>query len=382
MNTRPRMILTVGPSPELVGGMSTVISQMTRLNFDGRYRIECFPITMSASSEESSAHRVARHVSQRLRLGKALRERAIDIVHIHTCSGFSFHRCAWDMRVARRHGAKTILHMHGAQFDEYVNRASGLEKRLIRHALHSADRVIALSVRWRQVLQAAGPRAQIDVIENAVDPAPAIPPRHGRSPCRFLTLSRMDRWKGIDDLLQAAELMQRRGMDFRLTLAGPEGTAGDRRQIQSKIDAKNLTSCVEYIGTVTGVEKTQLIEASDIYVQPSHQEGLPISILEAFAHELPVVATRVGAIPEIMDDDVQGLTVPPHDPAALAQAMGALLVDVPRRFALGFAGRALADSRFSIARFRADLVALYDSLLNGNLKSSHATVVARTAAML
>lgn len=382
MNAKSKLVLTVGPSPDLVGGMSSVINQMTRLDFAGRYAIECFPITLSSSSEESSAHRIARHVSQRLRLGRILRERDFAIVHIHTCSGFSFHRCAWDLRVARRHGAKTVLHMHGAQFDNYVDRASGLEKRLIRHALQSADRVVALSARWHQVLLSAAPKARIEIIENAVDPAPAQRQRPCNGPCRFLTLARMDAWKGIDDLLDAASLMQRRGMDFRLTLAGPEGSAGDRRQIQGKIDARDLTSRVVYVGTVMGAEKEHLLEATDVYVQPSHHEGMPISILEALAHEVPVVATRVGAIPEIIDDDVHGLIVPARDPGALAQAMGTLVVDVPRRLALGSAGLTLAKSRFSLARFREELTSIYDTLLSQGSRSSLTQRIAQSAAVL
>ena len=122
----PARVLTIGPSHELMGGMSTVIGQMLQLDFAGRYAVSALPITMAPGSGESGPRRIARHVGQRLLLGKTLRESPAAIVHIHTCSGFSFHRSAWDLRVARRHGCRTVLHMHGAQFDEYFSSARRL----------------------------------------------------------------------------------------------------------------------------------------------------------------------------------------------------------------------------------------------------------------
>ena len=356
-------ILNIGPSPTQVGGMSAVLGQMLRLDFAGRYSMSVLPITISRHPGESRPQRVLRHVKQRLLLGRTLRQGDFGIIHIHTCSGFSFHRNAWDVRVARRKGLRTVLHMHGARFDEYYENAGSVEQAFIRRTLRMADRVIALSAGWRSRLSAIEPAASIHIIENAVETAKKTPHRPPNGACRFLMLARMDTWKGVDDLLEACACLRNCGVPFEVTLAGPEGTAGDRPAIEAKIGARRLVHHVKYLGAVHGDAKEKLLAESDVLVQPSHQEGLPISLLEAFAHGMPVVATRVGAVPEILEHDVEGLIVSPANPAELARAMGVLAIDPPRRRMLGDAGWKSATSRFALARFRDDLVALYDGLV-------------------
>ena len=361
--TQPTTVLMIGPPPEMVGGMGAVVGQMMRLDFAGRYRMEFLPITVSPQPRESRMSRIARHFRQRRRLGNTIRRVCPSIVHIHTCSGFSFHRLAWDMRVASRRGCRTVLHMHGARFGEYFADAGALEQRLVRSALSSADRVVALSESWRVKLTEISPAARVVVVENAV----ATPvPRSGRprgAACRFVILARMDEWKGIDDLLDACALLHRRGAAFELTLAGPEGTAGDSATINRKIHERGMDGCVRHVGAVQGEAKAALLEEADVYVQPSRHEGMPIAVLEAMAWGLPVVATRAGAMPEVIEDDVQGFLVQPCQPMALASAMGTLTFDLPRRAAMGKAARALAATRFGLTRLRDDLVSLYDDIM-------------------
>lgn len=374
---QPVHVLTIGPSPDLVGGMSTVIAQMLRLNFAPRFTLSALPITMSCGPAESGPRRAARHVGQRLLLGKTLRNQSAAIVHVHTCSGFSFHRSAWDLTVARRHGCRTVLHMHGARFREYFSGARRLEQRLVRAALEAADRVIALSDGWKEKLLAIAPEARVAVIENAVEKAPFENPRSASGVCRFLTIARMDSWKGIDDILDACAILKRQGCFFELILAGPAGTAGDAATITEKISQRGLANLVRYMGPVIGDAKAKLLADSDVYVQPSHQEGLPISVLEAFACRLPVIATRVGAMPEVIEHEVQGLLVPSKNPVALATAMSSLAIDPPRRIAMSTEAYRLAATRFSLSRFRDDLVELYDALIRGPQRQVRPLVASR-----
>ena len=353
----------IGAPPEMVGGMGAVVGQMMRLDFAGRYRMEFLPITVSPQACESRVGRVARHFRQRRRLGNTIRRVCSSIVHIHTCSGFSFHRSAWDMRVASRRGCRTVLHMHGARFGEYFADAGTLEQRLVRSALSSADRVIALSESWRVKLLEIAPSARVTAVENAVELPTLRRPLALGATCRFLLLARMDEWKGIDDLLDACALLHRRGVAFELTLAGPEGTAGDSETIDRKIHEHGINGCVRYVGVVQGEANAALLAEADVYVQPSRQEGVPIAVLEAMAWGLPVVATRAGAMAEVIEDDVQGFLVQPCQPMALASAMGTLAFDLPRRAALGEAARTLATTRFGLTRLRDDLVSLYDDVM-------------------
>ncbi len=102
-----------------------------------------------------------------------------------------------------------------------------------------------------------------------------------------------------------------------------------------------------------------LLARARLFVLPSRSEGIPLTALEAMACGLPVVATRVGGLPEVVDDGVTGLLVPPADPAALAEAMVAIWNDPDRGDRMGHAGRLRAEERFDVRRMVAQYEALY-----------------------
>ena len=104
--------------------------------------------------------------------------------------------------------------------------------------------------------------------------------------------------------------------------------------------------------------------SADVLVLPSHHEGLPMSMLEAMAAGVAVVVTSVGAIPEALNTDEDGVIVPPGDVDALADALDALLADSERRGRIAATGRARVIRDYSVARVARDLDAVYRQLLD------------------
>ena len=360
--TAPPTVIVVGPPASLVGGMAAVVEQVLTLDFGDHYRTVAFPTTFSPTGRESRFRQVVRHGRHLRRLAGNIRRSAASIIHVHTCSGFSFFRSVADMLVGQRGRCRVILHIHGAAFDEFHAGAGSLRRRLIAWSLRRADRVVALSEAWREKLRGMSPGANVTVIENAVSGPASVPSRRHDGPCRFLLLARMDEWKGVDDLLEACHRLHGEGVAVELVLAGPAGTAGDAAILDRRIHTLGLDSAVRYVGPVFGDDKVNLLRWADVYVQPSHNEGMPISLLEALSYGLPVVATRVGAVPEVLTDQREGLLVPAHRPDRLARAMGELIANIAHRETLGRAARDLASTRFGMDRFRRDLIALYDVL--------------------
>lgn len=377
---KPINVVMVGPPLDSMGGMTSVVRQTVGLAYDGRYAVHHLPTTHGNQLDERSWQKLRRHRAQVDRLHRTVKELDARIVHIHTCSGFSFYRSLVDMLAARRLDCHTVLHVHGAQFNEFFHESSAPARWSIGWGLSRADRVIALSSSWRDKLLAMAPAANVTVIENSVAPGNERAVReagHSES-CHFIILARMDQWKGIDDALEASHELAQRGVNFRLTLAGPEGTAGDAAGLIEKIRSLGIAHQVCYIGPVEGDAKTNLLESADVYLLPSHNEGMPVSLLEALAHGLPIVGTCVGAVPEVVEDGVVGFLVPPKSPSQLAEAMATIATNVGRRAQFANAARCLAKSRFSLMRFERELIGLYDGLLRSRppeldvLKQSHA----------
>jgi glycosyltransferase involved in cell wall biosynthesis len=131
-------------------------------------------------------------------------------------------------------------------------------------------------------------------------------------------------------------------MPYRAAIVGdgPERAA---------LEAAAATAQVELLGERGDVPEQ--LAASDVFVLSSRSEGMPMSILEAMAAGLPVVASAVGGIPEIVRDGETGLLVPPGDADALAAALGRLLDDDGLRRRLGAAGRERALDEFDVVRF-------------------------------
>ena len=390
-------VLQIGPRLEETGGMTTVCRHLAAQDWGGKYRVVHFAATHAPHGCESFRKRLIRHVRHLSLLRHTIGECGARVVHIHTCSGFSFYRFAMDGWAARRAGCRVVLHVHGAGFDRFCAEASTIEALVIRRVLHRADAVISLSRGWGEALRAFAPKARIVVVENAVEerigdwrlaiddsvqvaarpPArrEGIPEEVGAredsrtssakvlNDCHFLLLARMDVWKGVDDLLAACEVLRVRGAAFRVTLAGPGGSAGDGAELARKIAAAGLTDCVRYVGAVEGAEKERLWSETDVLVQPSHQEGMPMSLLEALMRGIPAVATRVGAVPEVITNGREGWLVAPRAVDELAAAMQRMIDDRVARETMGRAARELARRRFSLERLARDVEMMYSRLL-------------------
>jgi glycosyltransferase involved in cell wall biosynthesis len=168
-------------------------------------------------------------------------------------------------------------------------------------------------------------------------------PVHMEPPYRLLAVGRFCRTKGFDVLIEACALLARRGFPFQLTLVGaglPLPTAIIRRRIR----IHGLRARVFLPGFVSHDRMSELYAATDIFIMPSvvhpsgDRDGIPNVIMEALAHRIPVVATDVCGIPEVIEDGVTGRLVPQRDPEAIAEAVQALAANREAALAMAEAG--------------------------------------------
>jgi glycosyltransferase involved in cell wall biosynthesis len=164
--------------------------------------------------------------------------------------------------------------------------------------------------------------------------------------------------KGQTYLLEAMQAVDAELPEARLLLVGRDRGKADLNALANE---KGIGKNVTLLGTREDVPL--LLAASDISVLPSLREGLPLSLLESAAAGLPAVATSVGGIPEVVEDEVGGILVPPRDPPALADALLRLLGDPERRRSMGDAARERVERKFDIRMIAAKIQDLYVSML-------------------
>jgi glycosyltransferase involved in cell wall biosynthesis len=160
--------------------------------------------------------------------------------------------------------------------------------------------------------------------------------------------------KGQRHLVDAARLVVQQVPDARFIILG-EGEL--REHLERQVREHHLEKHVLLPGFRTDV--LGCIRSFDLFVMSSVTEGLGTSLLDAMAASRPIVATRAGGIPEIVDDGINGLLVPPHDHASLAQAIVTLLADDKRRTAMGRAGFARVRERFTVERMVGETARVY-----------------------
>ena len=140
--------------------------------------------------------------------------------------------------------------------------------------------------------------------------------------------------KGHKVLLKALSTISDQGKDFKCWIVGEGPMEKELKELTQRL---NLGSKVSFWGVREDVGR--FLSASDIFVLASLQrEGLPVSILEAWAYQVPVIASKVGGVPEIIEDQINGLLIAPDDPLALATAIDRLIMDQPKRLQYAQAG--------------------------------------------
>ena len=170
--------------------------------------------------------------------------------------------------------------------------------------------------------------------------------------------------KGYPDLIEAMALLVKEHPAIVCLCAGRDDSGG---AIPALAEGRGLSRALRWLGFVDGVDEVDGVDkmdriyaAADVVVSASHWEGCPINILEAMRAARPIVATRVGGVPELIDDRREGLLVPAREPAALAKAISSLLAAPDECAALGAAARARFLRQFTVERMVAEHTRIYE----------------------
>ena len=291
------------------------------------------------------------------RLAAWLLANRVDVVNTHSSND------GWLAGLAARLAGCRLIRSRHIEVD-YPNRfMSGVAFRTLPHHVITTSQRIA----DRLVAELGVPRERVDCIATGTDLTRFNPAQEGMlrkelglAPDVALVgmISVLRSWKGHHTLLDAAELLLKHGRKIHFAIAG-EGPM--RLDLPGRIEQPTLKGHVTLLGHRTDVPN--LLASMDVLVLPSYaHEGIPQIILQAQAMVRPLVATCIGGIPEVVEDNVTGLLVEPKDAQALATKIAAILDDRVLADRLRHAGRAQIEAKYSLDAMGERLLALYESL--------------------
>lgn len=360
-NCGPRVLL-LGPARTAVSGVSTHLNQLFASALSSRFRLAQFQVG-SEGRTQGRAGTLLRLATGPLAFAACLIRSKPRIVHINTSLlPKSYWRDIVFLALAKAMGRKVVYQVHGGVLPAEFFPGNRALTALLRRVLSWPDAVVLLA---RSEMAAYGdfaPRARLFRIANAVSPGEAdlrAERYNANRPLRIVYLGRLAADKGIFETIEAVKILRNRGIAVGLTIAG-SGPAS--REIARAIEADRLGDRACLVGAVFGSAKQQLWREADVFAFPTYREGLPYALLEAMAGGAVPVISPVGAIPDVVQDEVHGLLVPARDPQAVANALERLANDRALLHRLALAARERIVNQYSVARMADEFNALYASL--------------------
>ncbi|HYS04831.1 MAG TPA: glycosyltransferase family 4 protein [Candidatus Dormibacteraeota bacterium] len=361
------------PGPPLLGGIETGVKLLLDTELSCRVSMRLFNTARNGNPTRGLPRKLAFQVSACARFIAALLRVRPRIVHVKAATGINFFQHGLYAALARLFGRKVLLQLHAGDFPAFVEKAGPLRRRIIRFVLRLPHGLLALSPRWAEYFHRLSDGRPVAVIPNATltegffEGTPDRV-RFGIPADRLVLLfiatrdPRLDADKGLPDLLEAVKRVRSRHPNLMLVLAGRTARL---EEISAMLGPEG--DAWKSVRPVAGEEKSSLYRSADLFVLPSQFENMPNTVIEAMAAGLPVVATPVGAVPEMLDDGEEGFLVPAGAVDVLADRIDRLARDTSLRRRMGSRAGLRAAREFHIHLLERRLAAEYARLAPGML---------------
>lgn len=293
----------VGVDQSTQGGMWTVVENYIKnKDFCKETNLKYIPTSITGSFIKKINFTFVSYIKIFFELSR----KEYDIVHIHVSERGSVYRKYIVLLMARLFQCKTILHMHGAEFEVWYKNCSDKKKRFIKKVINKADRVLILGEYWKKFIRSLTECPEkVQVLYNAVE----VPEKNKYKieARKLLFLGVVGERKGMDDLLAAMKNIDNElDEDIKLYIYGPDFSYG----IEQRIRERDLEHRVEYKGWLEKEQKEEVLDEIAVNILPSYNEGLPMTILETMARGIPNIATAIAAVPEVVSKDNGVILVP------------------------------------------------------------------------
>lgn len=346
----------IGNHPSVHGGITSVIDQLLTHDWekDG--------ISMSfipSYNGGNVVNKIMFFASAYHKIKKYVKKQKPDVVHIHMSHHGSYERAYLIYKLCKKNNISIVAHLHGSEFQQYFYGCIKKKKENISAFFEGCSTIIVLGEEWRNFISSIAVKAKITVLNNTV----CIPEYTTEQPedvIDFLFLGVLFKRKGVADLLSAVVKVVESGVignkrvKFNIAGTGPEEV------ILREYVAKNkLDKYVNFLGWIAGEEKIKQLSKNQVFVLPSYNEGLPVSILEALSFGMPVISTQVGSISEVVMEAENGFLVEPGDIEGIAKAITEMIFNYTLRCRMAKQARRIAETRFNEESYFERLAQIY-----------------------
>jgi len=345
---QPVRVLELGRGLPDTGGIAAFLHHMSTGPFGPGFEVSTTNLApqTAANNGTVSVQNIARTARDLIRV--AIASRRADVVHFHSALAptSTMLRAGAICTVARVMGSRVVVHAHGGRLPGWLEESDGAAM-ITRRALTFVSHIIAVASAVSEALDDVVTGDRVTLIPNGVDTSRFCPPERPRTQTRptVLYVGHLSRRKGVLDLVQASKEALAAGADHQLVLVGGPADEGaeEAAAVRHAIGEDALV-----VGPLPLDEMPLVYQEADIFVLPSWWEAMPLSILEAMATGVPVIASNVGEIPRMVDGET-GVLVSPQQPDQLAEALVQMITAPETRSRMGQTARLRATQRFSVA---------------------------------
>jgi glycosyltransferase involved in cell wall biosynthesis len=262
-------------------------------------------------------------------------------------------------------GKKVVYHLHNRGIPRYKSKPlySILYKWVFNNSaiIHVSESLMLSEIKLLKLSN-----TKTFVLGNTIEEFIVNKRDRNNEKLQLLFLSNYFPEKGLMTLLEAIRILKEKSLGIKLNAYGSVQSKDEEVRCRKFVEEHDLTKYVSINGPVFDKEKYKVFENADIFIFPSYfrEECVPVTILEAMNAKLPVIATNIGAIPEMIEDGKDGILVDPMKPARLAQKIDILIKDESLRKELGQNAYRRFKKTFSYSVFENEMSAIFDNILN------------------